>query len=46
MKRIFISYMINEKFLFIIKQIENKEPVLEDFVKQRDWVGAIALLKH
>ncbi|KRX10409.1 hypothetical protein PPERSA_10508 [Pseudocohnilembus persalinus] len=29
-----------------VKKIENQIPKLEDFVKSRDWVGAITLLEH
>lgn len=29
-----------------VKQIENKIPQLQDYIKNRDWVGAIAFLEN
>lgn len=29
-----------------VKKIENKIPSFEDYIKDRDWVGAIAVLEH
>jgi len=29
-----------------VKQIENKIPQLQDYIKNRDWVGSIAFLEN
>lgn len=28
------------------KPVEHKMPTLEDYIKNRDWVGAVALLEN
>lgn len=29
-----------------VKQIENKIPQLQDYIKNRDWIGSIAFLEN
>lgn len=34
------------RHLYTFLQTENKVPTLEEYIKNRDWVGAIAFLEH